>query len=450
MEQNTMQKIKVTNNLSNAAKNIVDNSLKIKKNEEVAIIVDEDKLDLANALVKEIKNIGAPLTVITVLSGMRAGKHAVKFTEVIESGLLSSNVIITLIEKHDKEGKFRKSIIDLCKVSNVRIAHLPGINRKYFEECLVLDFHETDKISEELLEIYYLARNKKFIVNSPGGTNISFSSDIFDSSSGVIDTPYTWDNLPSGEVYLVPLQEETNGQIICDVSMPKIDLIKENSVIEFNLEKGKIIDYNIRGNKNNKFAFLDEMLVKEGMDVIAEFGIGLNDRIKAPVGLILIDEKIYGTAHFAFGDSTEIGGSHDAEAHWDFVFDKPTIELDRKIIMEKGIFKYDLKDWRFSFEYHPEIKFNEKSSFTRKSAAIIDIIDNKLFLFWKGEGGKGKTHSLQVGDEEVSQLSAMLMNCLKFQKKSLPELSAQLQLDQDKTKILLAILHELKIIDPVG
>jgi DNA-binding Lrp family transcriptional regulator len=44
---------------------------------------------------------------------------------------------------------------------------------------------------------------------------------------------------------------------------------------------------------------------------IAELGLGLNERIKKPIGYVLTDEKIGGSAHIAIGDNRAYGGTSD-------------------------------------------------------------------------------------------------------------------------------------------
>ena len=68
---------------------------------------------------------------------------------------------------------------------------------------------------------------------------------------------------------------------------------------------------------------------------IAEVGIGLNRKAKV-TGIVLEDEKAYGTCHIALGNNIGFGGKVDVPLHIDCVIKKPTIFLDDKIIMKKG------------------------------------------------------------------------------------------------------------------
>ena len=68
---------------------------------------------------------------------------------------------------------------------------------------------------------------------------------------------------------------------------------------------------------------------------IAEFGIGVNRKAKV-TGIVLEDEKSYGTCHIAFGNNIGFGGKVNVPLHIDCVMTKPTIFFDSKCIMKHG------------------------------------------------------------------------------------------------------------------
>jgi len=68
-------------------------------------------------------------------------------------------------------------------------------------------------------------------------------------------------------------------------------------------------------------------------------GVGTNPKAKI-TGNVLEDEKVFGTAHIALGNNTAFEGKVDVPVHVDGVFTKPTIFLDKKKIIEKGVFLF--------------------------------------------------------------------------------------------------------------
>ena len=91
---------------------------------------------------------------------------------------------------------------------------------------------------------------------------------------------------------------------------------------------------------NNKDSLrLKEILDNIGMDAynIVEFGIGTNPNAKI-TGIVLEDEKVRGTVHFALGNDLSYGRKNDVPIHLDGIVKEPTIIVDKRIIMKNGKF----------------------------------------------------------------------------------------------------------------
>ena len=70
--------------------------------------------------------------------------------------------------------------------------------------------------------------------------------------------------------------------------------------------------------------------------LVGEFGIGTNDKARI-TGVVLEDEKVYGTIHLAFGSNHTFGGTIDAGVHIDGVVMNPKVSIDDNVILEKAI-----------------------------------------------------------------------------------------------------------------
>jgi len=68
---------------------------------------------------------------------------------------------------------------------------------------------------------------------------------------------------------------------------------------------------------------------------LAELGIGTNDKARV-TGVILEDEKIYGTVHIALGSSDTFGGTVAAGIHVDGIITRPKLFLDGKLVVGEG------------------------------------------------------------------------------------------------------------------
>lgn len=70
---------------------------------------------------------------------------------------------------------------------------------------------------------------------------------------------------------------------------------------------------------------------------LCELGIGTNDKARLQ-GVILEDEKVYGTVHVAFGTNTSFGGVTKAACHMDGVVRRPDLYLDEMPVILSGCF----------------------------------------------------------------------------------------------------------------
>lgn len=130
-------------------------------------------------------------------------------------------------------------------------------------------------------------------------------------------------NLPAGEISLGIEKNSANGRIIFDISCDMLGRL-EKKPLEVYVKKGKAVS--ARGYYKN---ILKRLFKKDKrLRNIAEIGFGTNKY--AILGRsVLEDEKKFGTAHIGFGNDTYFGGSITG-AHWDAVFLKPEITLERK------------------------------------------------------------------------------------------------------------------------
>lgn len=143
-------------------------------------------------------------------------------------------------------------------------------------------------------------------------------------------------NMPSGEVYTAPIEDQVNGEIYFDY--PSIFRGHPVQGIRLKVEHGFIIDWEARTGQK----LLDEVFATEGGRQFGEVAIGTNYSIQMPTGNILFDEKIGGSIHMAVGQAYyQTGGKNTSSIHWDMISDMKAdgeIWADGKLIYEKGKF----------------------------------------------------------------------------------------------------------------
>jgi len=213
----------------------------------------------------------------------------------------------------------------------VRFGTMPGINIDTMVRCLNADYEKiialTDFIAAKLVGVSTIK------VVTDKGTNVVMP--VKDRkilpSKGVMRNKGESGNLPSGEVYLAPWEDQTNGKLVIDGSMAGIGMIETPIVIDI------VNGYaeSITGGKQAEQ--LTAMLDKVGRDAraVAEFGIGTNYKAIL-TGEILEDEKVFGTIHIAFGNNISMGGRIAVSSHLDGLVKEPDVYFDDELVMKKG------------------------------------------------------------------------------------------------------------------
>lgn len=168
------------------------------------------------------------------------------------------------------------------------------------------------------------------MINSCGIFSLNLDGRKGVPSPGVYRKPGQCGNLPSGEAYIALLEDGADGEMIIDGSMVGIGRLA--SPLRVVVKNGKLQE--VTGDKSEK---LDILLANERNATIGGLGIGTNEAAVLN-GVILEDEKVYGTVHIAFGTNTSFGGINKADCHMDGIILEPTLYLDDEMIIDKGRF----------------------------------------------------------------------------------------------------------------
>ena len=138
-------------------------------------------------------------------------------------------------------------------------------------------------------------------------------------------------NLPAGEAFIAPLENIGDGKIVVDGCISYIGPVKDDVILT--LKDGYIVSIEGDESAADLKGFLED---KDGeAKGIAEFGIGTNPGAKI-IGHPLVDEKVWGTIHIAFGMNATIGGVRESNIHYDCIIKEPTVWIDDLMVMDKG------------------------------------------------------------------------------------------------------------------
>lgn len=311
--------------IEKAAETIIHECMNVCKKDSVLVITDKCLKEIGVILFRAALPFAKKTKVVEIPIVKRNGMEPPKD---IAKEMLSYSVILIATSKSISHTKARRN----ANKAGARIASMPGITKDMMERCIVLDYEKLKKLTKKVSE--KLDKANKARITTKKGTDITMSLKgrkcIF--AYGVLDKKINFDNLPSGEAGLGPVEGSSNGVIICDASIGgigKVDkpvkiIVKDGFAVKITGGKAAKKFYDVLKDVKDKNAF-----------GAAELGIGTNWKARI-TGKVLEDEKVLGTCHIAFGNNKSYGGKLDVPVHIDCVIKTPTIFLDNKKIMQNG------------------------------------------------------------------------------------------------------------------
>ncbi len=222
--------------------------------------------------------------------------------------------VIALPYHSTSHTSFRKLLNKL----GTRYISMPIFDLKMFEGPLDIDFNELERETVELKT--NLEGKKKCRIKDQMGTDISFcfGDREFKADSGNFRDSGSFGNLPAGEVFIAPLEDKTEGVIA--ITWAGWGRLEKPLFAE--IKAGKVI--RLYGDMRLK-EYLENIFNRDDRNkVVCELGFGTNRGAKR-YDNILEAEKIYGTAHIAFGDNVTFGGNNRATTHIDYLISEPEI-----------------------------------------------------------------------------------------------------------------------------
>ncbi|MBI3035111.1 aminopeptidase [Candidatus Woesearchaeota archaeon] len=311
--------------LDKPASIILKDCMSLKENESCLIVTDSKLRNIGNIIYKNsLKITKKSRLVLTAIPKA----HGAEPPESIAEEMLKHDVILLATTMSLSHTKARKAASE----NGARIASMPGITIDMMKRALNVDFNKIMKLNKQLIS--KLKNKNKIRITAKNGTNMGFYTEgrKWIDDNGIYTKKGSFGNLPAGEVFIAPLENETNGTIIVDASIGGTGKVDRN--VEIKIKDGFIADV-IGGKVSKKFK---KSLKNNLYRNVAELGIGTNLKAKI-TGNVLEDEKVAGTCHIAFGNNMHFGGKIDVPFHVDVVVKKPTIYADSLLLMKDGKFK---------------------------------------------------------------------------------------------------------------
>ena len=309
--------------LKDIAKNVLVSCLAAKAGEEVLIITDDTRVKIGQALYDGAKELGCEAMLMVMQERELSGQEPPK---AVAAAMKTADIVIAPTAKSLTHTNARIQ----AAANGARVGTMPGITEQMFSEgAMTADYDEVAKLTAKVTEM--LTKAKVARVEKDGCVlTINLDGRNGVPSPGIYREKGQSGNMPSGEAYIAPLEDGADGEMIIDGSM--VGIGKLESPLRMKIRNGKL--YEITGEKSEMISVL---LANERNATLGELGIGTNEKAILN-GIILEDEKVYGTVHIAFGTNTSFGGTNKADCHMDGIILKPTLYLDDTLVIDKGNF----------------------------------------------------------------------------------------------------------------
>lgn len=300
---------------------VIEDCLDVKKDETVLILTDDKKMSIGKSLYEEAKGFAKEAVLMVMEPRRVSGEEP---PEAIAEAMKGFDVILCPTSTSITHTNAKMNAVH----AGARLASMPGITEEMFDEgAITADYRKVEELTLRLTDILSRAKTAKIIKGSYS-LEMSLAGRNGVASTGVYKNPGEAGNLPSGEAYIAPVEGSGNGEILVDGSMVGVGILK--TPLYLKIVDGRLVE--VKGKDQEKIKVLFE---NERNGNLGELGIGTNHAARL-TGIILEDEKIYGTVHIAFGTNTSFGGVTKADCHLDGVIMNPTLYLDDLLVLEEG------------------------------------------------------------------------------------------------------------------
>ena len=313
--------------MSKGAKKLVEVCAAVKPHENVLVVADFAKMSIAEAIATAAYSAGAEVAICTIVP--RTG-HGQEPPAPIAEAMKNADVIFTPVTYSITH---TRAVKEACEANSRIIAMTDFREHMLVKGGLEVDFNETKIMCQKMAQAFETSSD--VVLTSSGGTRLKMRKEGRPGNAlFCIVEPGQMSPAPNVEANFSPIEGSAEGIIVADASIPYIDIGVLTEPVVATVTKGMITD--IKGGHQAQILARD---LKSRNDPqvynVAELGVGLNPKCIMQ-GIMLEDEGVFGSVHIGIGTNITLGGNVEAAIHYDLLMWGATIELDGKIILEKG------------------------------------------------------------------------------------------------------------------
>lgn len=312
--------------LRQACERLVNGCAALKAGDRALVISNPETRDLSELIFEAARKVSSKVCHQTIPPFTMHGQEPPR---KIAAAMLESDATFAVTRYSMAHSKARLR----ASQAGARYLSLPDYSEKILmDRAMLADFRGLTPLSQKLAEL--LSEGNKIRLTTSMGTNLVciIKGRIGNPAPGWCYAPGTVASPPDAETNIALLEEESDGEVVVDGSIPcpEIGLLKEP--IRLKIRHGRVTD--IYGGQSMKLKKRYDMLGDPRTRIVAELGIGLNPLAKLS-GRMLEDEGCLGTVHLGMGSNATIGGENDVPFHLDHVIRHACVEIDGKRIEVK-------------------------------------------------------------------------------------------------------------------
>ncbi|MFQ3619690.1 MAG: aminopeptidase [Spirochaetales bacterium] len=308
--------------LVDAARRVLEQCFLPKEGEIVLVVTDPPTQRIGEAVYQAAITIGLKSHLLVMPETEKSGAEP---TPVVSEAMKQAQIVVCPTKRSLTHTFARK---EAC-AKGARIATMPGITEDMFYlGAMTVDYIEMARRTDQIAEL--LTRGKVVRLEKDGHVlELSIEGRKGLSSNGLYHMPGTYGNLPTGEAYIAPVEGSASGSVLIDGSLAEFG--KVSSPLQVTIREGRAVEF-----LGGEAHWLEKVLgERPEARMVGELGIGTNDKARL-TGVILEDEKVYGTVHIAFGTNSGFGGTISAGVHIDGIILSPTLWIDSQKVVDKG------------------------------------------------------------------------------------------------------------------
>jgi len=304
------------------ARQVLETNLAAEAGETLVVVVDEPKRTIGRALFEAGADLGMESGLVEMTPRERSGVEPPAY---VTEAMAAADVVVCPTSTSLTHTRARERACE----AGARGATMPGITERMFRQgAMTADYEEVGRLTAAVAQRLSGADEAR-IVSKAGELTMSVAGRDGIPSDGVVDEPGTYGNLPSGEGYLAPVEDTAEGTVAFDGGIVGTGATDEPLVVE--IEEGSVVD--VSGGPAEQFrqTTAGDPCARR----VCELGIGTNPAAEI-IGVVLEDEKVYGTCHVAFGDNAGFGGAIECDSHVDGIVREPDVYLDDELLVSEG------------------------------------------------------------------------------------------------------------------